>query len=194
MSTAELATDERTEPLDLLRRRDGRERGAVLIEFAIVFPLLVILIMGMFSGGIAHNQKLQVTHATREGARYAASLSASQTFTTGTWAQNVRNLVIERADGDLSGPGATVCVALVEGSPAKVVTGPGSVTSYATTGAGATSSTPCDPTETYSVTANDLGRRVQVVVSRPGSIDPAILPSINFTMTSRATAKSESSL
>lgn len=166
----------------------------MLVEFALVFPVLVILIMGMFSGGIAYNQKLQITHATREGARYGASLSAAQSFPSGTWAQNVRNLVIERADGDLSGPGVSVCVALVEGSPATVVTGPNAVTSYATTGAGAASSAPCDPTETYAVTANDVGRRVQVVVSRPGKIDTAILPATNFTMSSEATAKSEGSL
>ncbi len=176
------------------RRRATQDGGAVLVEFALVLPVLMVLILGMFSGGVAYNQKLQVTHATREGARYGTTVAANQVFTAGTWAQNVRNLIIERADGELSGPGVTVCVALVQGSPATVVTGPNPVSSYATTGSGATSSVPCNPAETYNVTTNDSGRRVQVVVTRPGKIETGLLPDYTFTMTSRATARSEASL
>lgn len=182
-------------PRDLRRRPGCRDDGAALVEFALILPVLLLLILGLFSGGIAYNQKLQVTHATREGARYGATVAANQAFTNSqTWAQNVRSMVIQRADGDLDGPGVTVCVALVEGSPATIVTGPNPATSYATTGAGAPSSTPCNPSETYAVTTNDSGRRVQVVVTRPGRIQMGILPDQTFTMTSRATARSETSL
>lgn len=49
-----------------LRRRTG-ERGAALVEFAIVMPLLVMLVLGLFSGGLAYNRQLALTNGVREG-------------------------------------------------------------------------------------------------------------------------------
>ncbi|MCA1674362.1 MAG: pilus assembly protein, partial [Actinobacteria bacterium] len=94
--------------------RSGNERGAALVEFALILPLFMMLILGMFSGGIAYNQKLDVTHATREGARYGATVAETQTFAIGTWAEGVRELVVERSAGDVTADQVT-CVALVEG-------------------------------------------------------------------------------
>jgi Flp pilus assembly protein TadG len=159
-----------------------------LVEFALILPLLVVLILGMFTGGIAYNQKQQVTFAAREGARYGATVPAAQAFSNAdTWAENVQAIVVDRSDGDLED--AQVCVALVQGSPATVVATSAHPTSwYATGGA------PCDPDETYPVTAFDEGRRVQVRVAKPARIQLGVLPDITFTMTTQATAKSESSL
>src|SRR5688572_19339077 len=88
-------------------RRANGDRGVALVEFALVFPILAMLLVGTITGGFALNQKQQVTHATREGARYAASISPTQSFSNGTWAENVRDLVIERSVGDLTA--AQVC-------------------------------------------------------------------------------------
>jgi Flp pilus assembly protein TadG len=52
------------------RRRD--DRGAAAVEFALVLPLLVLLIVGMIQFGFVFNAYITVTHAAREGARMAA--------------------------------------------------------------------------------------------------------------------------
>ncbi|MCI0543253.1 MAG: pilus assembly protein [Actinobacteria bacterium] len=50
-----------------------RERGAVLIESAIVLPMLLILAIGLSEAGLALYDWLAVSNATREGARIGAS-------------------------------------------------------------------------------------------------------------------------
>lgn len=151
--------------------------------------------LGTLTGGQAYNARLDLTHAAREGARYAATIRANQAFTSGTWAGNVKQLVIDRAAGDLSGSGATVCVSLVQGSPG-VVVGPSTTphptpsaqTNYTTASDG---SSPCVAGETYPVTSSDPGRRVQVSVSKPGKLE-AIFFSVNLSLSSKATSHSES--
>ncbi len=51
-------------------RRD--ERGANLVEFAIVLPLLVVLLFGIIEASWAFAQQNDVRHGAREGARLAA--------------------------------------------------------------------------------------------------------------------------
>jgi len=53
------------------RRTPDDERGAVLIEFVLVLPLLLLLLVGMFDLGFAFQQYQAVTNAAREGARMA---------------------------------------------------------------------------------------------------------------------------
>ena len=52
--------------------RQRGERGAALIEFAILTPLLVLLLLGIIEFGWLFGQFNDVRHATREGARFAA--------------------------------------------------------------------------------------------------------------------------
>ena len=54
----------------LLRRRQ-RRAGAVLVETALVYPVLFLLIFGIILLGTAVFRYQQVAHAAREGARYA---------------------------------------------------------------------------------------------------------------------------
>ena len=49
-----------------------KEDGAVLVEFAIVVPVLLLLVMGMLQFGILLNAWIDETHLTSSGARYAA--------------------------------------------------------------------------------------------------------------------------
>ena len=161
-----------------------------------------MLIFGILTGGAAYEQKIAITQAAREGARYGASLALNQAFTSGTWASNTQQLVIDRASGDLGVSGATVCVSLVEGSSGSgtgvYVVGPSSSpptprpkANYTTNqGADNNTPTPCDVNETYPTTGSDPGRRVQVRVSRPGKLE-AVGFSATLTLTAKATSRFE---
>lgn len=56
------------------RRRDG-ERGAAAVEFALVLPILMLIVFGVIDFGFALNRYSAVSNAAREGVR-AASLGA----------------------------------------------------------------------------------------------------------------------
>jgi Flp pilus assembly protein TadG len=48
------------------------ESGAVLVEFVLVLPLLLVLLFGMLDFGKAFNYWIDETHLANEGARFAA--------------------------------------------------------------------------------------------------------------------------
>jgi Flp pilus assembly protein TadG len=48
------------------------ERGAVAVEFALLLPILVALLLGIMEFGLAYNAQITVTGAAREGARTMA--------------------------------------------------------------------------------------------------------------------------
>lgn len=48
------------------------ERGAALVEMAVILPLFVLMIFGMIEAGWAFAQANDVRHGAREGARMAA--------------------------------------------------------------------------------------------------------------------------
>ncbi len=52
------------------------EKGAAAVEFALLLPLLVLILMGILVFGLVLNNYLEITHAAREGVRWA-SLRAS---------------------------------------------------------------------------------------------------------------------
>ena len=55
-------------PINAFKRLKG-ERGAELIEFALVFPLLLLVILGIVDFGFLFQRMEVVTNAAREGAR-----------------------------------------------------------------------------------------------------------------------------
>ncbi|HET9852412.1 MAG TPA: TadE/TadG family type IV pilus assembly protein [Candidatus Limnocylindrales bacterium] len=58
-------------PRSLLRRRGARSRGQGLVEFALVFPLFILLVMAIADLGLAVFAYNSITNAAREGARLA---------------------------------------------------------------------------------------------------------------------------
>lgn len=48
------------------------DTGASAVEFAVLIPVLVLLIAGFVQFGLIFSQWLQLEHAAREGARWAA--------------------------------------------------------------------------------------------------------------------------
>lgn len=57
-----------------MTRTGSRDRGAAAIEFAIILPLLLLVIAGIVDYGRAFYTEIALTNAAREGAR-AASVS-----------------------------------------------------------------------------------------------------------------------
>jgi Flp pilus assembly protein TadG len=49
-----------------------KESGASLVEFAMLMPLLILLVLGIVEGSWLFAQNLDVRHGAREGARLAA--------------------------------------------------------------------------------------------------------------------------
>jgi Flp pilus assembly pilin Flp len=94
----------------------NRERGASLVEFALVLPFIMMVVLGLVSAGVGYNLKITLTHAAREAARYAAILPTDGD--TETWLANVEARLLDNASGalDTGQPGATYCIAYVDGS------------------------------------------------------------------------------
>ncbi len=61
--------------------RRGR-RGQSLVEFAMVLPILLILIFGIIEFGMGLRSYISLTNATREGARFAAVGNAPGVYPT----------------------------------------------------------------------------------------------------------------
>jgi Flp pilus assembly protein TadG len=88
------------------------ERGAVAVEFALVLPLLAMLLMGVITGGVAFTNSIGLANAVREGARFGATADVA----SGTWAADVVARTREtQFDDDLTNPATTVCLKVVGG-------------------------------------------------------------------------------
>jgi Flp pilus assembly protein TadG len=53
-------------------KRSNNDEGASLVEFALLMPLLILLVLGVVEFGFKFGQFNELRHAVREGARYAA--------------------------------------------------------------------------------------------------------------------------
>jgi len=92
-----------------------RERGAALVEFALLMPVLASLLLGTVTGGVAYHRKITMTDAVREGSRFGATLNETSSFGT-----SVRDRTVQLSTGELTND--DVCVQLVRaGSPETVV-------------------------------------------------------------------------
>jgi Flp pilus assembly protein TadG len=52
--------------------REGRERGAVAVEFALLAPVLIMLLLGIMEFGRAYNAQITLSSAARESVRVMA--------------------------------------------------------------------------------------------------------------------------
>jgi Flp pilus assembly protein TadG len=71
-----------------MTRNATRDRGAAAVEFALLLPLLLLLISGLIDFGRALNAQITLTQAAREGVRLAATgqpnvVSRTQSAATG---------------------------------------------------------------------------------------------------------------
>ena len=91
------------------------DSGAALVEFALVLPLLMMIVLGMVSAGVGYNRKITMTHAAREAARYGATLAVDVPGTLDAWLDGLYQRVVDDAAGTLDSatPGLAICVAYV---------------------------------------------------------------------------------
>ena len=57
---------------DIIRRKFRAQEGQTLVEFALVVPLLLLIVFGIIQFGVAFNDYLSLTDGVRAGARKAA--------------------------------------------------------------------------------------------------------------------------
>jgi hypothetical protein len=55
-----------------LSTRSRADRGAVAVEFALVLPLLGMLVLGIITSGLSYSHAIGLSNAVREGARFGA--------------------------------------------------------------------------------------------------------------------------
>jgi Flp pilus assembly protein TadG len=159
------------------------------VEFALIFPIFMTIVLAMFTGAIVYNQDLSINHASREGARYAATLTKLPGGLGPTdWREAVRDRVLEAVTNDLNlaNSGNYICVALVK-SDGTTVWSDGGV-NYGTTFGLPPS--PAPAANCYSDGLTDTVSRVHVLIGRPGKIE-ALFYNINVNLTAKGTARYE---
>jgi hypothetical protein len=122
-------------PAGAAGRADGNDRGAALVEFALIAPVLFSLLLGTVTGGLALATKSSMTNAVREAGRLGATMPEGSSWDT--WATLVRDRAVELSGGDLTT--GRVCVEIVQwnGSaspPSETVLGRWPATSCGITG------------------------------------------------------------
>jgi Flp pilus assembly protein TadG len=95
-------------------RSRGREDGATAVEFALLFPIFIMVVFGTISFGFGFERWITVTQAAREASRFAATYPMPATGVS-TWLTDVTTVAKEAADIDSSTPAADyyVCVRFV---------------------------------------------------------------------------------
>tara|TARA_R100000306_G_C4356319_1_gene132896 strand:- start:373 stop:903 length:531 start_codon:yes stop_codon:yes gene_type:complete len=106
MGRASKGVEMRRQPQSL-----SSDRGASLVEFALIAPLLFAILLGMITGGLALSKKNSMTNAVREGGRLGATLPEGTDWDS-DWAVDVRDRVDALAGGDLDPQ--DICVQLID--------------------------------------------------------------------------------
>lgn len=163
------------------------ERGAVLVEAAFITMMLISLLVGTVTAGIAFSQKTSLQTAAREATRYGATLPVNTDM--GVWLGKVLEVAKSAGGKDLTAatPGQEICVAYVYPNgtlstdrSTRVIQVAG-VTSSPTTGSTAMCFDDGRPPEE---------RRVQVVATRTSTIQAAMF-SVDVDISSSSSARFE---
>ena len=154
----------------MVRRVVGPERGAAAVEFALVIPLLLMILFGLITTGLTFSDHLSATNAVREGARYGAAADISQV----SWATSVRDRVKQvYFNAGVTVTDDQICVKLVQA---------GGTTSNQHTGANCGVS-PSAPTN---MAAGSCA--VFVWMQRPSTIRLLVFPDLEFDIGAEAVA------
>jgi len=72
-------------------KRDKQQKGATLVEFAIILPLLILLLFAIIEFSLLMYNQAMVTNSAREGARYGV-----------VWAPSYASFAVANPDFDVS--------------------------------------------------------------------------------------------
>jgi Flp pilus assembly protein TadG len=75
------------------------ERGAALVEFALVVPFLMLIMCATIDFGLAVYTLNNLTAAVREGGRYSATLSPAPTVNDTAVSNRVYNYIVGMSNG-----------------------------------------------------------------------------------------------
>jgi Flp pilus assembly protein TadG len=163
-------------------------QGAAAVEFALVVPILVMLLLGMVSAGLTYSRGITLADAVREGARLGATADAT---IPATWAADVisRTRSSQYDDGTPATAATAICVQLWKGTAAagSAVASSCSQANYGTPALSAADlpSVPSTVTATTCV--------VRVVAARRYTITLGVLPDYNGTLKRGSVARYERS-
>ena len=90
-----------------------REGGAALVEFALVLPILAVLLFGMLEFGKLFNYWIDETHLTAEGARWAVVNNVPS-------GSSLQQYILSQGDSAELRSGAHVCISFPNGGTPKV--------------------------------------------------------------------------
>lgn len=102
-----------------LRQGHSRDKGQALVEFALVLPIALFLLLIMLEVGLAYSHKLTVGYASREGARTGAALgnggaaSCSGSDPYAASAADVDKQIVAATQRILKSPGSDVIMSNV---------------------------------------------------------------------------------
>jgi Flp pilus assembly protein TadG len=178
------------------RRSQGRwrrrEDGASLVEFALIMPLLFLLLIGTLTGGLTLSRQNAVKNAVREASRYGAVMP---TFTSANLSV-LRDQVVAAATGDLNAgvPGRVLCIALLDGDTWTYAVYKGSSTpsATATTAVGSLPASVRQDCRSSAVPAAPDGstRRIWIRAARESNLE-ALLFSRTVTLDAQALSRWE---
>lgn len=151
-----------------------RERGAVAVEFALVLPILVMLLLGVTTVGLTYSDNLAIQNAAREASRLGAAIDYSAD--TDAWADAVRDRAQQvYFNGASSIADNEICVQLLDSS--------GSVIADPTTQGTQCGSAPATPAGISTGTCI-----VKVWIRKPGRIVIAVAKDLTPNLKARSVA------
>ena len=89
----------------LHRRHDRTERGQGLVEFAMLVPVFMLLLLGLLEFGFVFDHTMTVSYATREGARSGAAFAQGNASIP---CANIDQNIIDAVKRVLTAPGSLV--------------------------------------------------------------------------------------
>jgi Flp pilus assembly protein TadG len=150
-----------------------RDEGAAAVEFALLFPIFMVLALGLINGGLAFSRQINVTQAAREASRFGSTYDikgitgATLTIKEDTWLDAV-DTAVQQSAGNSANPIAGFdyrCVAIVRMNAAGNAVDT-TVSRYKETYTGSASTRGSGACPTTSAAAIGGGTYAQVVLSR----------------------------
>lgn len=89
------------------------ERGAAVVEMAVVTSLLMVILLGITTFGLTHHQNISIESAAREASRFGATYPVADAGSMQEWLRDVARVAETAATGTMSAaePSRVVCVA-----------------------------------------------------------------------------------